>query len=216
MNIFDDWESYFYPETIDTYGNGVLKNLLNVHTPHRLRMLEYRYTRYRVKELRKNPSLIKRTFDAAHLKAIHAYLLQDVYEWAGQYRTVNMYKGDSSFADIHEIDDYLAEAAFTIKVTDWPNLSKRQFVEQSATVFAYVNQAHPFREGNGRSSKMFLEHVTELSPYCLDFSQIAPAKWNRASELCSMHSDGLAIDPQPLFKVFSSCTVSRSIQNPSR
>lgn len=210
MSIFDDWDSYFYPETIDNYGNGALRNLLNIRNPHRLRKIEYKITRRRVNELRKFPSLVERTFDAAHLKAIHAYLFQDVYEWAGQYRTVNMYKGDSGFADIAEIDDYLGEAAFTIKVTDWANLTKRQFVEQAATVFVYVNQAHPFREGNGRSSKMFMEHVAELSNFCLDFSQVKPHLWNHASKLCSLRSDGLAIDPRPLFKVFSKCATPRT------
>lgn len=209
MSIFDDWDSYFYPETIDKYGNGVLRNLLSIRNPRRLREIEYKYTSYRAQELLENPSLVERTFDAAHLKAIHAYLLQDIYEWAGQYRTVNMYKGDSGFADINEIDDFLAEAAFTIKVTDWANLTKRQFVEQAATVFAYVNQAHPFREGNGRSSKMFMRHVAALSQFDFNFKRVPPHVWNRASELCSMRSDGLAIDPKPLFKVFSRCTVPR-------
>ncbi|WP_199176319.1 Fic family protein [Actinomyces qiguomingii] len=54
---------------------------------------------------------VPRTYDADHVRAIHGYLFQDVYEWAGQYRSVNMSKNFSSFADVRagEIDRYLAD-----------------------------------------------------------------------------------------------------------
>ena len=52
---------------------------------------------------------MERTFDAEHLRAIHRYLFQDVFEWAGHYRSMNMSKNMSSFADVHsgEVDQYL-------------------------------------------------------------------------------------------------------------
>ncbi|MFD0760412.1 Fic family protein [Arthrobacter ulcerisalmonis] len=45
-------------------------------------------------------------------------------------------------------------------------------------MFAYVNQAHPFREGNGRTSKVFMAHVAEQSPYRFDFARVSPEQWN--------------------------------------
>lgn len=185
MSAFTDWESYFYPETIGRLGNGVLKNKFGLRDARMLRQFEYEYADFRAFQLRRIPGLITRTFDAAHLRAIHGFLFQDTYEWAGQYRTVNMFKGDSGFARIEEIEDYLQEAAFTVTVTDWANATLGEFSQQAATVFAYVNQVHPFREGNGHSSKMFMEHLAGLSTFRMDFSRVKPAEWNRASALSS-------------------------------
>jgi cell filamentation protein len=62
-------------------------------------------------------------------------------------------------------------------------------------VFAYLNQAHPFREGNGRTSKVFMEEVAEQSRFTLDFSRVAPDQWNQASMLS--RPDLLAYEPVP-------------------
>lgn len=71
----------------------------------------------------------------------------------------------SDFADVEsgEIDRYLNDVHRLVEATDWSELDRRAFGERAATVFAYLNQAHPFREGNGRTSKIFMEHVAELS-----------------------------------------------------
>lgn len=208
MTAFDSWESYLYPETLHS-ARPVMVNKLGIRDSSSLSDVEYALTHQREIELRNDPGLISRTFNSEHLQSIHAYLFQDVYEWAGQYRTVDMFKGNSGFALTSEIDSFLAEASLTISVTNWSSLNREKFAEQAATVFAYVNQAHPFREGNGRTSKMFMEHVAELSPYRLSFSRVNSRVWNRASELSSMRSDGLAVDHEPLIAVFKKISQPR-------
>lgn len=89
MTVFDTWESYFYPPPDDK----TLRNLVGIRDPQALEQYEYRETRKRGEQLKADPSLIEHTYDADHVRAIHRYLFQDVYEWAGDYRTQNMFKG---------------------------------------------------------------------------------------------------------------------------
>lgn len=81
---------------------------------------------------------VDRTYDAEHLRAIHKHLFQDSYEWAGEYRTVWMQK-IISFAEVQEIPRYLEDAGRLIHEADWSRMDRDQFVDQAATVFAYVN-----------------------------------------------------------------------------
>lgn len=103
-----------------------------------------------------------------------------------EYRTQNMLKSGTmrGFADVNtgEIDSYLAYAKRLVQQTGWGRLDRDQFGAAAATVFAHVNQAHPFREGNGRSSKVFMEHVAQQSRFTLDYARVSPQVWNQASE----------------------------------
>ena len=156
MARFDTWESYFYPETYNpATGNGTLRNLFDERDDDVLRVLEYGSTAQRQRELNAEPTLVDRTFDAAHVRAIHGHLFGDVYEWAGKYRTVNISKGPGrAFGDVKtgEVDRYLVDVHRLVEGTEWGRLGREEFGERAAHVFAYLNQAHPFREGNGLST----------------------------------------------------------------
>ncbi|MFD0760365.1 hypothetical protein [Arthrobacter ulcerisalmonis] len=81
---FDSWESYFYPDTIDPdTGIGTLRNLYEERDARVLSRMEYTDTTVRAVQLGNGEVEIARTFDGAHLRAIHGHLFQDVYEWAG-------------------------------------------------------------------------------------------------------------------------------------
>lgn len=212
---FDSWESYFYPETYDArIGQGVMRNLLGWRDRDALSGYEYRMTGVRQRQLVAQPDLVAHTFDAAHVRAIHRYLFQDVYEWAGQYRTVNMSKGfGRGFGDVDtgEVDRYLADVRRLVERTPWAGLNRQEFGEQAATVFAYLNQAHPFREGNGRTSKVFMEHVSQLSGYTLDFDRVTPVEWNKASEFSRPDLDSYEPVPDSLVPVFQHLAVERAV-----
>ena len=101
MEINDDerWKSYFYD------GENVLKNKLNIHNEQELKLEEYKIV------TKKNALLylsnIEGNFDVEHLKSIHKYLFDSIYPFAGEFRTVNIAKGNkSSFADYNYIDLY--------------------------------------------------------------------------------------------------------------
>src|ERR1700683_411471 len=82
-------DPYLYP------GTNVLKNLRGLTDPGPLARFEARQTHRRIAELIDTPVL--GSFDIAHLKAIHRYIFRDVYEWSGQFRTVNISKGGHLF-----------------------------------------------------------------------------------------------------------------------
>lgn len=85
---------------------------------------------------------------------IHAYLFSDIYEFAGKLRTVNMAKGSFRFAPAL----YLGAALESIE--KMPQSTFEQIIEK----YVEMNVAHPFREGNGRSTRIWLDHIlkTEL------------------------------------------------------
>ena len=86
------------PENSDPYlypGTSVLRNLRGLTDPEQLQRFEARRTHQWIAELIDN--LLSGEFDLAHLKAIHLYIIKDVYEWAGQFRTVNISKGGHLF-----------------------------------------------------------------------------------------------------------------------
>lgn len=83
------------------------------------------------------------------LAAIHKYLFEDIYDFAGEIRTVNMAKGNFRFAPLM----YLQVALENIDKMPQSNFD--EIVEK----YVEMNIAHPFREGNGRSTRIWLDHI---------------------------------------------------------
>jgi cell filamentation protein len=212
----DLWAGYFYPETYDPVAmTGTLRNHFGERDRDVLAGLEYAATIDRQTELMSGQVDIPRTFDADHVRAIHRHLFQDVYDWAGEYRTVPIYKGTAvGFADVSggAIDRYLTDVHRLVDATPWIELCRDGFGERAATVFAYLNQAHPFREGNGRTSKVFMEHVAELSSFTLEYDRVDPDMWNEASKWSA--PDLFAYEPHPaeLVPIFRQMAVDRPVE----
>ena len=97
------------------------------------------------------------------LQDIHKVLFQDIYDFAGELRTVNISKGNFRFVPVI----YLYEAVKTIE--SMPQNSFDEILEK----YVEMNVAHPFREGNGRSMRLWLDHMlcVELQK-TIDWSQI--------------------------------------------
>lgn len=107
------------------------------------------------------------------LQNIHKILFQDIYDFAGELRTVNMSKGNFRFVPVM----YLSEAVKTIE--SMPQNSFDEIVEK----YVEMNVAHPFREGNGRSMRLWLDHMlcTELLK-TIDWSQVDKEQYLSAME----------------------------------
>ncbi len=199
----DAWAAYFWPRS------HVLRNKLGEHDARALQLAEQRWSGRRGTEIACGKVRIARTYDAAHLRAIHRHLFQDVYAWAGRYRTVEMSKGVTDFADLAKIDRYLADAQRRIIAAPWAELDRDGFAEWAATVFAYLNHAHPFREGNGRAAKVFMGHVAEQSRFILDYDRVSPEEWNQASALSGPDRGRYPPVPDSLIPVFHRIAVDR-------
>lgn len=107
------------------------------------------------------------------LQDIHKVLFQDIYDFAGELRTVNISKGNFRFVPVM----YLSEAVKTIE--SMPQNSFDEIVEK----YVEMNVAHPFREGNGRSMRLWLDHIlcVELQK-TIDWSQIDKETYLSAME----------------------------------
>ena len=194
------WNAYLWEP-----GGYVLRNEWGIRDALALATREYKETYRRRREIERGRVEIPRTYDGAHLRAIHAHLFGNIYEWAGEYRTVGMQKGaspESAFAPPDHIGRYVGYARRVIEETDWASLEPEAFADASARVFAYINHAHPFREGNGRTSRVFMEHVAERSLYRFRFEKIDPETWNMASRLSGPPDPFGEPDPRPLESVF--------------
>ena len=97
------------------------------------------------------------------LQAIHKYLFDDIYDFAGELRTVNLSKGNFRFAPLM----YLQAALENIDKMPQSNFD--EIVEK----YVEMNIAHPFREGNGRSARIWLDHILKSeSRKVVDWSQV--------------------------------------------
>ena len=107
------------------------------------------------------------------LQRIHTILFQDIYDFAGALRSVNIAKGNFRFVPVM----YLAEAVRTIEAM--PQSTFEEIVEK----YVEMNVAHPFREGNGRSMRLWLDHMlcTELQK-TIDWSQVDKEQYLSAME----------------------------------
>ena len=133
-----------------------LENKLGIHDSAELAREDERISKTRAVELFETDflsTLEAGTFDA--LCKIHAFLFSDIYDFAGKVRTVNIAKGNFRFAPLM----YLNAALENIEKL--PQSTFDEIIEK----YVEMNVAHPFREGNGRSTRIWLDHMlkSELS-----------------------------------------------------
>ena len=127
-----------------------LENKLGLTSSADLAREEERISKKKALELFENGMLDKlEAGKFSALKAIHKYLFEDIYDFAGELRTVNIVKGNFRFAPLM----YLQAALENIDKMPQSNFD--EIVEK----YVEMNIAHPFREGNGRSTRIWLDHI---------------------------------------------------------
>lgn len=199
--------SYTYPDhPTDGDRRGVLRNKFALTRHSQLRAVEYRHTEQRIAELNAGQGP-KGNLDAAHLKAIHGHIFQDVYQWAGHTRAEtpmvdgmrvdpvgHFSKGGSAFLHGSKIDLGLHEALRPLAGNDaLRNLTPDQFAEKAGKVLGELNYVHPFREGNGRTQEAFIKEVGRQAGYEVDMSAITKERMIAASIAHSRDPDSRAM-----------------------
>ena len=157
------------PDTKYCYaGSDVLKNRLGIADKDRLLRAETDLATLRLLELQIHP--VKGRFDFGNLKSIHRHIFQDLYDWAGETRTVNIGKG-YLFCLSQYIDGF-AESIFATFAKDCfaAKDSHGKFVKTLAKYYGDMNALHPFREGNGRSQREFARELCLACGYGFDLS----------------------------------------------
>lgn len=168
-------DPYVYP------GTTVLRNLLNERNQRELDRREYKLTYYRRLELDEEP--IRKGFDFDRLKETHRRLFQDVYEWAGRPRTVDISKGQSQFLPSAFIDTAAGDTFTWLRRSGLlaSTVDDDSFVSLAADLLEKINYVHPFRDGNGRTQRAFLDQVAALSGHSLSWRNVGPEEHLRAS-----------------------------------
>lgn len=160
---------YIDPELLYSNKNGVLHNIAKIENEKVLLAFESFKVSKRIEELSEKPIKIK---DSNSLLEIHRYLFQDVYEWAGNVRRVNISKDGKPFFDGERFD--MGFRYIDTLITEYRVLKKtnrKEIANKLAEILDAVNYLHPFREGNGRTQREFLrllalekKHYLNLNP----------------------------------------------------
>ena len=128
----------------------ILENKLNINNPLELAIEEEKISKKKAKEMFESgflDDLEAGTFES--LRKIHKYLFFDIYDFAGTIRNVNIAKGNFRFVPLA----YLEEAIKNIE--KMPQSNYDEIIEK----YVEMNIAHPFREGNGRSTRIWLDLI---------------------------------------------------------
>ena len=154
-------ELYCYP------GSSVLKNKIGIRDLERLHEMERKLTMLRILELLDKP--VRGAFDLKHLQAVHAYIFQDVYDWAGELRKIDIAKGNM-FCNAMFLSEQAEEIFGKLKAEDYLHgLDEDNFAVRLAYYFSEINALHPFREGNGRSQREFIRCLALHNGYVINF-----------------------------------------------
>lgn len=157
-------DPYCYP------GTQVLINKLDIRAAEQLEAFESEITRERAAD----PLPIGR-LSVSHFRAVHRHLFQDVYSWAGRFRTVRISKGDSVFCYPEHIANELRQLFAKLKANHFlRGLTRRDFAVAAASFLAGLNAIHAFREGNGRAQLAFMTILAAQAGHPLDFELIEP------------------------------------------
>lgn len=114
-------------------------------------------------------------FDVKHINAIHKYLFEDIYPFAGKLRTENIAKGVFRFAEWEYIEPELERLLNELKQENYlENLSKENLAERLAYYLSELNVLHPYREGNGRTTREFIRELALKNGYVLDLRKVSP------------------------------------------
>lgn len=186
----ESFEGLFYP------GTRTLINHFGEHDPVKLASLERDISLAAALDA-KLFRPIDGNFDLQHMQDIHKRFFERVYPWAGQVRDFPLFKQRpdgfyTAFAapgDIAKLDEQLK--AVMVQTNRFANLERGAYVREMAKVYQTINDMHPFREGNGRTHRYYLEALAERAGFSLKFSKVAPDAWaHAASQSSSLHSDG--------------------------
>jgi len=167
---------YRYP------NSSVLINKLRITDPEAFELAERDIVGFNMLDIRfMNP--IPGSFDLNHLKDIHKRLFEDIFSWAGETRTVNIGK-TLPFTSWIFIDDFAEDIFTKLKREQYLMETPGQdYVKRMAHYFGEVNALHPFREGNGRTQKVFFEYLASVSGHRLFFKRISKQEMDDASAM---------------------------------
>ncbi|MGL5020744.1 MAG: Fic/DOC family protein [Mycoplasmatales bacterium] len=150
----------------------VLENKLGISTSSELHKVEEKLTKLKAIELWENNMLKEiEPFKVDTLLYIHRFLFQDIYDFAGQIRNVDISKGDTQFCLLRHMQHMI----------NMINNMEHNTVEDTIDIYIELNLLHPFREGNGRATRIWLDNaLSKKANVVVDWSQINEFEYMQA------------------------------------
>jgi cell filamentation protein len=174
-----DDEVYCYPPDFK-----VLKNKFGLTDNQLLEVTEREITSVRMRQ-----GCPVGEFDLAHLKAIHRHLFQDIYDWAGDIRVLEISKGGSQFLPKQFIETGMNNVhSRLVASNNLRGMSAKEFSQHAGQLMGDINHIHPFRDGNGRTQLQYLSQLSQQAGHDIDLTKLDPEAWVNAS-IRSHHGD---------------------------
>ena len=151
-------------------GTTCLVNKLGIRDEKKLSEIEAQITFAKAVMLEETP--IDDDFSFEHFKKIHEFLLCDLYEWAGQVRTVDISKKRTKFLDAASIESIATKCFSKVKDGYFEDLPSDEFAKRIAEFYNDVNYIHPFREGNGRTQRIYFAQLIRYYGYDINFADV--------------------------------------------
>ena len=187
-------DKYVYP------GTNILINKFNCKDESALRKIEILSTGGNLAYLQMHP--IEGRFDFQHLKDIHYFIFQDLFDWAGQTREVDIGK-NNLFCRVQFIQEY-ANTVFSNFYADCYEAKndREKFIARLASHYSDLNALHPFREGNGRAQREFTRELCLKCGYVFDLTRTTHQEMLSAS-IASFNKG----DTAGFISIFKKCVV---------
>ncbi len=168
------------------YSNGVLKNSAGITDYDKLNQYEANVASINLIDIEKE---FNGKFDADFIKRIHKHIFSNIYDWAGEYRTVDIFKGEAVLGGIslnyttysripYEINDKINY----LNNTDWSNKSTDQICNEFARKIALLWKIHPFRDGNTRTMLSFARVYAKEHNFPIDLGKLFTYEQKSLSE----------------------------------
>jgi cell filamentation protein len=161
---------YCYP------GTNVYRNKENIHDREELEQFERTAAAWRLQTLSHDLPITPKGY-----REIHRYMLQDVYDWAGQDRWIDTGRTGPFYKAEYIIPELKKRFAAINAENDLRGLDADTFAARAAEHISELNAIHPLLDGNGRALRAFLEILCERAGHAIDLARIDPQAWNAAS-----------------------------------
>lgn len=183
-------DPYCYP------GSGVLRNRLGLMDEQGLHDAERTLSEIAANNIDFNVP----PYDLRYLKRVHRTLFADLYDWAGELRSVDISKGGTHFCNVSRIEAESAKLFERLAAANcYEGLARQQLVAAVGELYGDLNMIHPFREGNGRAQRILFEHIVINAGYEISWWPVEEGEWIQAN------IDAVVCDYQALTEIFERC-----------
>ncbi|MBP5105957.1 putative adenosine monophosphate-protein transferase Fic [Pseudomonas protegens] len=183
-------DPYCYP------NSAVLRNKLGIRNDLSLSTAEQLFSTLAAESLEFSPP----PYDLNYLKSIHLTLFADLYDWAGELRTVGISKQDTRFCQPAYMEKEAGKIFKIMAAANWfDGMQRTELIAAVAQAYSELNVVHPFRDGNGRAQRILFEHLIMNAGFEISWWGIESDEWILAN--IAAYNGHL----EPMEQVFQRC-----------